>query len=222
MSELSFASYVEAIRPFLMKHPAKEDAAMFLLNSVISQQKPDSQEKGKKKDMTKDGTLNRILRGVLPIPDDIRLATAKPHIAEQVVHYFRKEVAQDLNPHLKDDAVEAFGNLVKADMSIPDSRREKLLALPTETDLAGSLAELFIYAINRPFSKNVEDGHQKISIPLLIFTLLFGVAIYMCTMLTMIRMNEISQPLMAFAFFFAIALFLFLVGFYFFLWRRDI
>ena len=37
MSELSFSSYVETIRPFLMKHAAKDDAAMFFLDSVSKQ-----------------------------------------------------------------------------------------------------------------------------------------------------------------------------------------
>ena len=39
---------------------------------------------------------------------------------------------------------------------------------------------------------------------------------------TLIKMGTFSQALMAFAFFFAIGLFVFLIGFYFFLWRRDI
>ena len=41
-------------------------------------------------------------------------------------------------------------------------------------------------------------------------------------MATIIQIGEVSQPLMAFAFFFSLALFVFLISFYFFLWRRDI
>ena len=48
MSELSFSSYVETIRPFLMKHAAKEDAAMFLLDSVSKQIADPTEKKNKK------------------------------------------------------------------------------------------------------------------------------------------------------------------------------
>ncbi|MBR6084393.1 MAG: hypothetical protein IKP61_02105 [Spirochaetales bacterium] len=220
MSELSFSSYVETIRPFLMKHAAKEDAAMFLLDSV-SKQIPAGEDK-KKKDITKDGTLKKILRGVAQAPEDIRLATAKPEVVEGVVKYFREDVTQDLNPNLRDETVEAFRIYVKADFTLPDTRKAKLLALLEEGDFAIFLAETFIYVINRPCSMNVEDGHQKISIPLLIFTLLYGLTIYISTLVTIVVTGEFSQALMAFAFFFSIGLFLFLIGFYFFLWRRDI
>ena len=221
MSELSFSYYVETIRPFLMKHAAKEDAAMFLLDSV-SKQIADPTEKKNKKYITKDGTLNKILRGVAQVPEDIRLATAKPEVVEGVVNFFREEVMQDLNPNLKDEAVEGFRIYVKTDVSLPDSRKAKLLALLEEGDFAIFLAETFIYVINRPCSRNAEDGHQRISIPLLIFTLLYGLTIYISTLVTIVVTGEFSQALMAFAFFFSIGLFVFLIGFYFFLWRRDI
>ena len=82
-----------------------------------------------------------------------------------MVSYFRNEVAQDLNPHLKADLLDSFKALIDLDPTIPDSKRESL--------------------------KVLQGG-------------------------------EVSQPLMAFAFFFSIGLFVFLIGFYFFLWRRDI
>ena len=220
MSELSFSSYVETIRPFLMKHAAKDDAAMFLLDSVSKQIPAD--EGKKKKDITKDGTLKKVLRGVAQVPEDIRLATAKSEVVEGVIKYFREDVTQDLNPNLRDEAVEAFRIFVKTDVTLPDSRKAKLLALLEEGDFAIFLAETFIYVINRPCSKSAEDGHQRISIPLLIFTLIYGIAIYVSTLVTIISTGEFSQALMAFAFFFSIGLFVFLLGFYFFLWRRDI
>ena len=220
MSELSFSSYVETIRPFLMKHAAKDDAAMFLLDSVSKQIPAD--EGKKKKDITKDGTLKKVLRGVAQVPEDIRLATAKSEVVEGVIKCFREDVTQDLNPNLRDEAVEAFRIFVKTDVTLPDSRKAKLLALLEEGDFAIFLAETFIYVINRPCSKNAEDGHQRISIPLLIFTLIYGIAIYVSTLVTIISTGEFSQALMAFAFFFSIGLFVFLLGFYFFLWRRDI
>ena len=153
MKELSFTSYVEVIRPFLMKNSSAEDAAMFLMDSIAKQL--DADEGKKKKDIRKDGTLKKILRGIAMVPEDIRLASAKKTVVEGVQKYFHTEVLQDLNPHL-------------------------------------------------------------------IFTLIYGLGIYLSTLITIIVTGEFSQSLMAFAFFFSIGLFVFLEGFYFFLWRRDI
>ena len=222
MTELNFASYVDAIRPALMKHSEKEDAALFLLNSVCGQVVVASQEEEPKKDMKKDGTLGRMLRGVLPVPEDIRLATANPEVVKGVVAYFRTEVAQDINPQMKEDVLDSFRILIDKDVTIPAAKRESLKSLHAGDDLPLFLAETFLYAMNRFNKPVVEEGRQKISIPLLLFTLIFGIVIYACTMYTIMSIGEVSQPLMAFAFFFAVALYLFLLGFYFFLWRRDI
>ncbi len=220
MTELSFTSYVEVIRPFLMKNSSKEDAAMFLMDSIAKQL--DAEEGKKKKDIRKDGTLKKILRGIAMVPEDIRLASAKKTVVEGVQKYFHTEVLQDLNPHLRSDAVEAWRKFISGDDTIPDSRKEKLLALLDGDDFAAFLAETFIYSINRPCTKTIEDGRQRISIPHLIFTLIYGLGIYLSTLITIIVTGEFSQSLMAFAFFFSIGLFVFLEGFYFFLWRRDI
>ncbi len=96
------------------------------------------------------------------------------------------------------------------------------MALQSGEDLELFLAETFVYAINRFGKLSTADGEQKISIPLLVFTFLFGLAVYACTMYAMLQFGEISQPMMAFAFFFAIGLFVFLIGFYFFLWKSKI
>ena len=72
-----------------MKHSEKEDAALFLLESVRGQKIVDLQEDGKKTDMKKDGTLGRMLRGTLPLPEKYRLATANPEVVRGVVSYFR-------------------------------------------------------------------------------------------------------------------------------------
>lgn len=222
MTELGFATYVEAVRPALMKYSEKEDAALFLLNSVIGQEKVVSQEEGKKKNLKKDGTLGRMLRGVKPVPENLRLATADPEVAKGVVSYFRTEVARDIHPELKDDMRDSFRVLIDKDVTIPDAKRESLKSLLEGEDLPLFLAETFLYAINRFSKTDVEDGHQKISIPLLIFTFFYGIAIYFSTMQVTVKMGAVSQPLMAFAFFFSLGLFVFLIGFYFFLWRKDI
>ena len=221
MTELNFASYVCAIHPALLKHSEKEDAALFLLASVTGQL-PEPKEDEKKTNLKKDGSLDRMLRGAVPVPEEIRLATASPEVVKGVTAYFRKEVARDINPHLKADLVDSFRVLIDKDITIPDAKKEQLMALQAGEDLELFLAETFVYAINRFGKLSTADGEQKISIPLLVFTFLFGLAIYACTMFTMVKLGAVSQPLLVFAFFFAIVLFIFLIGFYFFLWRRDI
>lgn len=182
----------------------------------------EAEENGKKKNLKKDGTLGRMLRGALPVPENIRLATANPEVVKGVVSYFRKEVAREVNPNLKADMLDSFRVLIDKDITIPDSKRESLKELHAGDYLGLFLAETFVYAINRFSKPAAEEGNMKISIPLLIFTFFYGIAIYVTTLYTMIKMGEFSQPLMAFAFFFSIGLFVFLIGFYFFLWRRDI
>ena len=151
-----------------------------------------------------------------------RLATADLEVAKGVVSYFRTDVARDIHPKLKDDMRDSFRILIDKDVTIPDAKRESLKSLLEGEDLPLFLAETFLYAINRFSKTDVEDGHQKISIPLLIFTFFYGIAIYFSTMQVTVKMGAVSQPLMAFAFFFSLGLFVFLIGFYFFLWRKDI
>jgi len=106
--------------------------------------------------------------------------------------------------------------------SIPELKRESLFGILDGGDYARFLSETFIYAINRPFHMDPEEGQQKFSIPFLIFTLVYGISIYGLTMLTIVKTGVFSRALLWFAFFFSIGLFLFFIGFYFFLWRRDI
>ncbi len=222
MSELNFTTYVDALRPSLMKHVEKPEAAVFLLNSVSPQKIGEEEKTGKDYKLPDGSTVSRLLRGVSQVPESIRFATARPEVVENAAAYFRKDVMEDMHPHLKDEATERLLNLIRTDVTIPETRRESLLTLSQGDDYGLFLSEAFIYAMNRPFNPNMDDGHQKISIPLLIFLFCFSVAIYGLTMFTFIKMGEVSQSVILFAFFFPVVLFIFLIGFYFFLWRRDI
>ena len=143
-----------------MKHSKKEDATLFLPDSVTGQEIVASKTDGKKKNLKKDGTLGRMLRGVLPVPEDIRLASADPEVVKGVVSYFRKEVAPDVNPHLKVDVLASFQSLIDKDATIPESKKEDLKKLLAGDDLALFLAETFIYAINRFSKSKPEDGQH--------------------------------------------------------------
>jgi len=221
MPELNFATYVDAVRPAMIKHAEKQDAAIFLLNSA-SEQKLGEEAKGKNYTLPDGSSLNRVLRGVLPVPESIRYATAKPEAVENAANYFRNEVVQDIHPQLKDEATGRLLSLIRGDFTIPEVRRESLLTLSQGDDYGLFLSETFLYALNRPINPNQGDGHQIISIPLLVFLFCFSIAIYGLTMFTFIKMNAVSQAVIIFAFFFSVVLFVFLIGFYFFLWRRDI
>ena len=222
MAELNFVTYVDAVRPALMKHSEKQDAAVFLLNSVSEKKIGEEDVKGKDYTLPDGSSLNRVLRGVLQVPESLRFATARPDVVEGAADYFRNEVMQDIHPHLKDEVTERLVSLIRGDYTIPETRRESLLALSQGDDYGRFLSETFIYAMNRPFNPNLEDGHQKISVPLLVFLFCFAIAVYGLTVFTFIQMGAVSQPLIIFAFFFTVVLFVFLIGFYFFLWRRDI
>lgn len=222
MTALNFSTYAEALRPAFIKHTGKQEAAIFLLNAVSEPRLDENTEKGKDYKLPDGSYLNRVLRGVQPVPENIRAASAKPKTAENAAGYFRKEVMQDIHPQLKDEATERLRKLISEDATIPETKKDSLLALAKSDDYSRFLSDTFLYALNRPVSPESENENQKISIALLVFLFLFGVAIYGMTMYTLIKMGTFSQALMAFAFFFAIGLFVFLIGFYFFLWRRDI
>ena len=222
MPELNFATYVDALRPALMKHSGKQDAAVFLLNAVSQKKLGEEGAKGKDYILPDGSSLNRVLRGASPMPENIRYATAKPENVEGAADYFRKEVAQDIHPQLKEEATDRLLNLIRGDYTIPETRRESLLALSQRGDDGRFLSETLIYAMNRPINPNSEDSHHQISVPLLVFLFCFSIAIYGLTMLTFIKMNAVSGAVIALAFFFCVVLFVFLIGFYFFLWRRDI
>ena len=222
MSSLNFSTYADALRPAFVKHTGKQDAAILLLNAVSEPKLPEKTQKGKDIELPDGSYLNRVLRGVQPVPESIRAASAKPKAVESTASYFRKEVMQDIHPQLKDEATERLRKLISEDATIPETKKDSLLALSKGDDYGRFLSDTFLYALNRPVSPESENENQKISVALLIFLFLFGVAIYGMTMYTLIKMGTFSQALMAFAFFFAIGLFVFLIGFYFFLWRRDI
>ena len=222
MQELNFVTYVNAVRPSLMKHSEKQNAALFLLNAVSGQKLGENTEAEKDFRFSDGSSMDRILRGVQPVPESIRIATARPEVVESAADYFRGEVMQDIHPHLKEEATERLRSLIRGDATIPETRRESLLALSQGDDVGQFLSETFIYAMNRPCNPDSGDSHQKISVSLLVFLFLFGITIYGMTMFTMMKMGTVSQALILFAFFFTVVLFVFLIGFYFFLWRRDI
>ena len=189
-------------RPLFYGRSICQNAALFLLNAVSGQKLGENTEAEKDFRFSDGSSMDRILRGVQPVPESIRIATARPEVVESAADYFRGEVMQDIHPHLKEEATERLRSL--------------------GDDVGQFLSETFIYAMNRPCNPDSGDSHQKISVSLLVFLFLFGITIYGMTMFTMMKMGTVSQALILFAFFFTVVLFVFLIGFYFFLWRRDI
>ena len=150
MPELNFATYVEALHPALMKHSEKQDAVIFLLNAVSKEKLGEEGVKGNDYILPDGSSLNRVMRGVSPMPENIRFATAKPETVESAAEYFRKEVAEDIHPQLKEEATERVLDLIRCDDTIPETKKESLLKLAQEEDDGRFLSETMIYAINRP------------------------------------------------------------------------
>ena len=144
MSELNFTTYVDALRPSLMKHVEKPEAAVFLLNSVSPQKIGEEEKTGKDYNLPDGSTISRLLRGVSQVPESIRFATARPEVVENAAAYFRKDVMEDMHPHLKDEATERLLNLIRTDVTIPETRRESLLTLSRGDDYGLFLSEAFI------------------------------------------------------------------------------
>ena len=87
-------------------------------------------------------------------------------VIDATIAYFKKEVISDMNPHLKDDTIEKIIKLICVDTTIPDSKKESLIAFHDAGDDAMFLAEVFLYALNKPNKKQSNTVEYQ-DIPLL-------------------------------------------------------
>lgn len=101
-----------------------------------------------------------------PVPDSIKQASTIQTVIDGTIDYFRNKVVKDLNPHLKDDTIENFIKFISVDMTIPDSKKKSLIAFHASGDDARFLAEVFLYAVNRP-NKKIDDIVEYEYAPLL-------------------------------------------------------
>jgi len=147
-----------------MTHDKQEATGVFLLSAINDQNYVGLN--GYRTDNLSSKKISRLVSRLDPVPDVIKQASMIQIVIDATIDYFRNEVMKDLNPHLKDDTIENFIKLITADKTIPESKRKSLITLHTAGDDARFLAEVFLYAVNKP-NKKVGDIVEYEDAPLL-------------------------------------------------------
>lgn len=164
MNELNMSSYIQTMQPGLMTHDKQEAAGVFILSAINDQEYVGLN--GYRTDNLSSKKISRIVSRQDNVPDGIKQASMIQEVIDETIKYFRNAVMKDLNPHLLDDTIDNFVKLICADPSIPESKKNSLIAFHTAGDDARFLAELFLYAVNRP-NKKVDDVVEYEDVPLL-------------------------------------------------------
>ena len=155
MNELNMSSFIQTMQPGLMTHDGQEAAGVFLLSAINDQEYVGLH--GYRTDSLGSKKISRIVSRDDHVPDGIKQASQLPNVIEDTVKYFREVVMPDMNPHLREEAIDRVVKLISVDPTIPDSKKTSLLALHTGGDDARFLAEVFLYAANRPNKKRADD-----------------------------------------------------------------
>ena len=145
-------------------HDKQESAGVFLLSSINDQDYVADQ--GYWTSNLSSKKISRLVSRDDPVPDGLRQASMQQIVIDKTIAYFKKEIMPDLNPHLKDDTIDKIVKLIGADKTIPDSKRKSLMAFHEAGDDATFLAEVFLYALNKP-NKNQNDTVEYQDAPLL-------------------------------------------------------
>lgn len=151
MNELNISSYIQIMQSGFITHDKQESAGIFLLESINEQDYV--VEQGYSTNNLSSKKISRLVSRDDPVPDGLRQASVKQVVIDATVAYFKKEVLPDLNPHLKDDTIDKIVKLIDIDTSIPDNKKKNLMAFHEAGDDASFLAEVFLYALNKPNKK---------------------------------------------------------------------
>lgn len=165
MNELNISSYIQILQSGLMENDKQESAGVFLLSAINDQDYVG--EHGYRTDNLSSKKISRLVSRLDPVPDVIKQASTKQCVIDDTIQYFRDKVMKDLNPHLKDDVIDKLVKLINIDTTIPDSKKTSLIALHTGGDDARFLAEVFLYAVNKPNKKTADDIVEYEDAPLL-------------------------------------------------------
>ena len=155
MNELNISSYIQILQSGLMENDKQESAGVFLLSAINDQDYVG--EHGYRTDNLSSKKISRLVSRLDPVPDVIKQASTKQCVIDDTIQYFRDKVMKDLNPHLKDDVIDKLVKLINVDTTIPDGKKTSLIALHTGGDDARFLAEVFLYAVNKPNKKTADD-----------------------------------------------------------------
>ena len=164
MNELNMSSFIQTMQPGLMTHDKQEAAGVFLLSAINDQEYVGLN--GYRTDSLSSKKISRIVSRDDHVPDGIKQASLLPNVIEDTVKYFQDTVMEDMNPHLLDESIDRVLKLISVDPTIPDTKKASLIAFHTAGDDARFLAEVFLYAVNRP-NKKVHDTVEYEDAPLL-------------------------------------------------------
>lgn len=134
-----------------MAHDKQESAGVFLLESINNQDYV--AEMGYWTSNLSSKKISRLVSRDDTVPDGLRQASMQQEVIDGTITYFKKEVMPDLNPHLKDDTLDRIIKLIGVDTTIPDSKKKSLMAFHEAGDDATFLAQVFLYALNKPNKK---------------------------------------------------------------------
>ena len=151
MNELNASSYIQIMQSGLKTHDKQETAGVFLLSSINDQECVANQ--GYWTSNLSSKKISRLVSRDDPVPDGLRQASMQQEVIDATITYFKKEVMPDLNPHLKDDTLDRIIKLIGVDTTIPDSKKKSLMAFHEAGDDATFLAQVFLYALNKPNKK---------------------------------------------------------------------
>lgn len=164
MNELNMSSYIQTMQPGLMTHDKQEAAGVFLLSAINDQEYVGLH--GYRTDSLGSKKISRIVSRDDHVPDGIKQASILPNVIEDTIKYFRDVVMKDMNPHLLEDSIDKVLKLISIDPTIPESKKASLISFHNAGDDARFLAEVFLYAVNRP-NKKVNDTVEYEDAPLL-------------------------------------------------------
>ena len=164
MNELNISSYIQIMQSGFIEHDSQEAAGQFLLSAINDQDYV--AENGYWTANLGSKKISRLVNRKDPVPDGLRHASMKQQVIDGTIEYFKDKVIKDLNPHLKDDTIDKLGKLIEVDSTIPNSKKRSLLSLLNTADEATFLAEVFLYALNKP-NKSDDVVVEYSDVPLL-------------------------------------------------------
>lgn len=164
MNELNMSSFIQIMQVGLRTHDKQEAAGVFLLSSINDQEYVGLN--GYATTNLSSKKISRIVSRDDQVPDGIRQASMLQNVIDDTIEYFRNEVVPDMNPHLKDDVIGNLISLIKIDNSISDAKKKNLIYFFDSGDEARFLAEVFLYAVNKP-NKKSQDAIEYDDAPLL-------------------------------------------------------
>lgn len=150
MPTLDLPSFVKAMQRHLTGYD-KQESAFRLITGTINEQSCVI-ENGYQDNLSPT-QITRIMQGKSPAPDGMRQASALPEVIENTIMGFADKVYPAINPHTRADVIDAVLKLVDGDETISEQKRNELKQVLDDDGESAFLAQAFLYALNRTFTK---------------------------------------------------------------------